>query len=516
MLPEMTEQLPDAPLDAALHEVERLLDSLPLMVAARGVAGWRARRRRRLMPAHRGAGTDAVLHGSFDSVAQAASALALALRGGALESAATLVDQLLPQLADLPPSQAEAAVVPVTEGLLMLGRRREALAIATAHQALLARDRAGATVLELLDIPGRAWLPGGGPNWLGLGRQVVSGRLNASELAAALPLTSIQWLRYPEARLLFFSALWRQQPERALRFLNGFLDSEGVPSRLALRALGFSTTFLGSLRSNQVGSKSGGPLVSIIIAAHRAAGTLSYAIESLLGQSYANIEVLVGDDASDDATVEVMLRCRQDRRVRLFRSDRNQGAYNLRTALAEHARGQFVTFHDADDYALPLRIERQVACLRRAGVVGCVSNLLRVNADGNVVFSKHQRASRLSRVSLMLPREVFFDLGAFRPARVGADEELQAALGRRFGHNALNRIAAPLMLCLSSPTSATRASGSEALDDGYRSASRRAYSELIFRKYRIGEEISDEAVSRRLRETGNYEERASLRELTKF
>lgn len=515
MLPKMTEPLSDAQADAALDEVERLLESLPLVVAARGVAGWRARRRRQLpLPAQWGPGTDAILHGSFVPAAQAASALALALRSGALESAAILVDQLVPRLADLPPNQAEAAVVPVTEGLLMLGRRKEALAVANAHQALLARDYRGAAVLELLDIPGSPWLPGGRPNLLGLGRQLLSGRLHASELAADLPLTPTQWLRYPEARLLFFSALWHEQPERALRFLNGFLDSEGVPSRLALRAPRSSPTFLGSLRSNLVGSQRSGPLVSIVMVAHCAADTLSYAIESLLGQSYANIEVLVGDDASDDVTGEVMLRYHREPRVRLFRSDRNQGAYNLRTALAEHARGQFVTFHDADDYALPLRIERQVACLRQAGVVGCVSNLLRMNADGKVVFSQHQRASRLSRVSLMLPRDVFFELGAFRPARVGADEELQAALGRRFGHAALRRIAAPLMLCLSSPTSATRASGSEALDDGYRSTSRRAYSELIFRKYRMGEGIGDETISRRLRETGNYLERAALSELT--
>jgi glycosyltransferase involved in cell wall biosynthesis len=506
---EMTPLVSEAQDDAALRDVERLSASLPLRVAGKALACWRARRRLQL-GSPRGPHPDEVLLAGFVSVPRTCAALTFALRSGALESASGLVDQLLPRMTSLSASQAELATVPVIEALLMLGKREEALALALDYRALLAGSSAGVALLELLDQPQAAWLPDGRANWLGLSRRIAEGRLNAVGLARALALNPTQWLRSPEAHLLFFSALWVEQPQRALRFLNGFLDLQGVPSRVATREPRRSANFLDSVQAPPPGATRCGPLVSIIVAAHSASATLGYAIDSLLAQTYSSVEILVADDASDDETLDVMLQYRTQSRVRLFRSRRNQGAYNVRNALAQHARGHWITFHDADDYALPLRIERQVGSLRRAGVVGCVSNLLRVTPNGSVVFSKSHSAARLSRVSLMLRRDDFFDLGMFRPARVGADEELQALLCHRFGHAALRRIAAPLMLSLSSPLSATQGAGSEALQDGYRSASRRAYSELIFRAYSPSAVVSDHAIERRLRETGNYAEPAEL------
>jgi glycosyltransferase involved in cell wall biosynthesis len=251
------------------------------------------------------------------------------------------------------------------------------------------------------------------------------------------------------------------------------------------------------------------------VATRNSAATIEYAIESLLAQSYRELEILVGDDASDDETLPLLHdRFGREPRVRLFRSSRQQGSYNLRNALAHRALGEYVTFHDADDLALPDRIARQVAQLARPGVMACVGNFARVTAEGSFVFFKDQKATRLCPVSLMLERRTFGAVGPFRSAKVGADLELYAALCARFGPRGVSRLRAPLMLGLSAPGSATRSSGSEAMVDAYRSPARRAYSELVFAQgHSRRRSFTDSEVDERLRATGNFIDSAELLEV---
>jgi glycosyltransferase involved in cell wall biosynthesis len=252
-------------------------------------------------------------------------------------------------------------------------------------------------------------------------------------------------------------------------------------------------------------------LVSVIVAAHDAVATIGYAITSLLEQSYENLEILVGDDASRDGTL-LLLQSRfgSEPRVRLFRSVRNQGAYNLRNALAVHARGALLTFHDADDFALPNRIARQVAQLEKPRVGACVGNFVRIKPNGSFVFFKDQRASRMCPVSLMLPRSIFDEVGPFRSARFGADYELFTELRRRLGAERVRRIREPLLFGLAFGGSATRMPGTESLEDGYRSPARRTYSELVFAKRQLGGRLTNEEIDVRLRESDNYQTPSEL------
>jgi glycosyltransferase involved in cell wall biosynthesis len=241
-----------------------------------------------------------------------------------------------------------------------------------------------------------------------------------------------------------------------------------------------------------------------VVAAYDAGATLGYAIESLLDQTHTALEILIGDDESRDETREVMQRYARDPRVRLFRSRGNQGAYNVRAQLAAHARGEFISFHDADDWAFPSRIAAQVAALSRSGTRAVVGGLLRVTPEGNVQFFKNQRAVRLSRVSLMLRRETFLALGGFRSALVGADHEFAAKLRATYGERAIVRLKAPLMLSRFAPGSAIASRGTESAPDGYRSPVRRAYAQLAFDRYVRGHNVTDQEMDERLREVGNW------------
>jgi hypothetical protein len=395
----------------------------------------------------------------------------------------------------------------VLEVLLLKGERTSAHSLAAAHAQRLSTTTRGVTLLELLGLGTEVvWLPNGRANLVGLSRRIADGVLKAGALARLVGVAPGSWLRTPELHLLFFEALRSAEPERALRFLNRYFRLHGLPR--CREANGAAMNWLSSIEFDSPEVAAPGPLVSVVVAARNARDTIGYAIDSLLRQSYERLEILVCDDDSDDDTLEhLRSRYAHTARVRLFRSAGNQGAYNVRNALLREAQGQLLTFHDADDYALPNRIAIQVDAMQYRGTVACVVNWLRVTPAGSIVFFKNQQASRLSRVSLMLTREAFGAVGPFRSALEGADLELHADLVEHFGPGAIARLKRPLILGLWSESSATRRRGSEALEDGYRSASRRLYSELVALKHaRVQTSPGDQEIELRLREIGNYAE----------
>jgi hypothetical protein len=266
------------------------------------------------------------------------------------------------------------------------------------------------------------------------------------------------------------------------------------------------------LRSTARAGTAGGPLVSVLMPVRNGALTLSSAIGSLLNQTYGDVEILACDDFSDDDSLGILNELRlRDQRLRVFRSHRQQGAYNVRRALLAEARGELVTFHDADDIALPERICRQVSTLKSSGAVACVASLLRFTPTGAFVFSKDQRATRLCLASMMLRTETLRREHVLRPARVGADWELYADLCAK-GAEAVVRVEAPLVWALSAPGSATRSIGTEAELDGYRAPARRAYCELVYAKHARKPRPTDFEIEARLHAFDNYLEPAGISE----
>lgn len=496
---------------SALNQLERRLDSLPSRLLQRTASEWRAGWRQR--PRGRSTRIDlaAVLGEPAPQVDSLEGALEHALRRGAYESAERLVERLLsgPVLVG---RRLELAL----ETLLMCGQRERAAALALAGRSDLSETAAGLALLELLGLgSGAFWLPDGSPHMLSLDRQIEDGRLAIDQLAELCARKPWAWLRWPELHLLFFNALRREDPERALGFLNRFMMVHELPGYRLRDRSAWSQSPLAAIETQKARGSRHGPLVSVIVPALNAARTIGYSVDSLLAQSYQTLEVLVCDDGSDDETL-ALLRARQkgEPRLRVFRSERRQGSYNLRNALVLRARGPLLTFHDADDLAVSTRLELQVQELRRQPqVVACVADLLRLDLEGRVAFFRDQRALRLCPVSLMLTREAFEAAGPFRGARVGADQELYRELQNRFGTGAVRRMRTPLVLGLWSSNSVTRQPGVEALADGYRSPARRAYSEQLYAKYEADALPSDERWRVTLRAHDNWLEPSEIVEL---
>jgi len=105
-------------------------------------------------------------------------------------------------------------------------------------------------------------------------------------------------------------------------------------------------------------------LVSVITPAFNAASTVGEAIDSVLNQTHTDVECLVVDDGSRDATARVVgeIQRREPHRVRLLThpANANRGVAASRNLALEHATGEFIGFLDADDAWLPHKLQRQL------------------------------------------------------------------------------------------------------------------------------------------------------------
>lgn len=104
------------------------------------------------------------------------------------------------------------------------------------------------------------------------------------------------------------------------------------------------------------------PLVSVIVPAYNAEGFLAGAVESVLAQTYKNLDILVVNDGSTDDTQRVA-ESFVPRGVRVIRQE-NKGVGGVRNTGIKNAKGTFIAFLDADDFYLPEKIEKEVRFLQ--------------------------------------------------------------------------------------------------------------------------------------------------------
>ena len=104
------------------------------------------------------------------------------------------------------------------------------------------------------------------------------------------------------------------------------------------------------------------PLVSVIIPAYNAEAFIEKTLNSVLSQTYQNLEVLVVDDGSHDRTPEMIKSiAQQDQRV-IMLHQKNAGVAAARNLGIEKSQGEFIAPIDADDIWYPENIEKQVQC----------------------------------------------------------------------------------------------------------------------------------------------------------
>ena len=100
------------------------------------------------------------------------------------------------------------------------------------------------------------------------------------------------------------------------------------------------------------------PKISILVAVYNSAAYLPQCLDSLLGQTLHDIEVLCVDDASTDNSLAILRQyAERDTRVKVFALDENHGIAFARNVALSNASGEFICFVDSDDWLAPNALE---------------------------------------------------------------------------------------------------------------------------------------------------------------
>lgn len=146
-------------------------------------------------------------------------------------------------------------------------------------------------------------------------------------------------------------------------------------------------------------------LVSVIVPVFNRSRMLRQAIESVLGQDYRPLEILIIDDASTDDTPDVIRELeRKHPEVRAFLRKVNKGPGSSREIGRQSAKGEFLQYLDSDDLLLPRKLAMQVSCFERRPSLGIVYGFTRyISASGNRIECTWKPTVEEFRLDRMFP-----------------------------------------------------------------------------------------------------------------
>lgn len=104
------------------------------------------------------------------------------------------------------------------------------------------------------------------------------------------------------------------------------------------------------------------PLVTVFMPVYNSEQYIKESLDSIINQTYQNLEILLVDDGSTDRSVEI-IKSYKDERIRLIQNRKNRGIPYTRNVGLKEASGEYIAIMDSDDIAVPNRIERQVQYL---------------------------------------------------------------------------------------------------------------------------------------------------------
>jgi len=113
--------------------------------------------------------------------------------------------------------------------------------------------------------------------------------------------------------------------------------------------------------------ESADPLVSVVVPAFNAESTIAMTLQSVISQTYSNVEIVLVDDGSTDGTADIVARLRSRNVPIRYEYQPNRGVAAARNLGIAVARGEFIATLDADDLWHPAKLQRQVERMIEAG-----------------------------------------------------------------------------------------------------------------------------------------------------
>ncbi|SRR6266487_1665018 len=176
----------------------------------------------------------------------------------------------------------------------------------------------------------------------------------------------------------------------------------------------------------KISVKQNPPLVSVLMPAYNAQSYIAESIQSILNQTYTNIEFIIIDDHSSDETWGIIQRfAKIDKRIKALRNSRNVYIAANRNKLIALAKGKYIAWQDADDKATATRLEKQCRFLEAHPEVGIVGGFLqffndrgstgirKYASDDKSIRKKIFRYSPVAQPTAMIRRICFNELGKY-------------------------------------------------------------------------------------------------------
>lgn len=178
------------------------------------------------------------------------------------------------------------------------------------------------------------------------------------------------------------------------------------------------------------------PLVSVLIPVYNCEKYLHKAVYSILNQTYKNLEVLICDDGSTDSSLSILKRL-SDSRVTVLKNSKNQGYLETVNKMFHLAKGQLITFQDADDWSHSERIAYLVRSFENdPSLLLCGSFCEKHTVDGGVRLAQYPVSDEKIRcslskgetalfcgASLMIRRDVLGQVGVYDSLFTGVGAE---------------------------------------------------------------------------------------------
>lgn len=190
------------------------------------------------------------------------------------------------------------------------------------------------------------------------------------------------------------------------------------------------------------------PKISVVMPVYNAEPYLKDAIESILNQTFTDFEFIVVDDASTDNSYKIIEEySKKDKRIIVFRNEKNLGIAETRTKGTKYAKGKYIAVFDADDISILTRLEKQYNYLEKhtdCGVVGGFIESFYSDTGKILGVRKYYEddANLRRRLFLYCPvsqgvcmirREVFETLGYYNPKYpVAEDLDLWFRIGTKY------------------------------------------------------------------------------------
>ncbi len=144
--------------------------------------------------------------------------------------------------------------------------------------------------------------------------------------------------------------------------------------------------------------------ISVIVSVYNTEQYLAQCIQSILKQTYQNLELILVDDGSTDRSLAICTHYQElDSRVRVFHQS-NQGVSKARNYGMDVAAGNFITFVDSDDYVMPNYLEELFEALKSTGSQIAISDFQYYKGNGHLLV--HMPEHKVSQ-HIFTPREWF-------------------------------------------------------------------------------------------------------------